>query len=83
MPAVDVKAERGINARSSTNWCAGTSIARSWATLPSIVTSPRTLTGCPQARSIGPGAPSEAVSCPRRCFHSSPHTFRFTSTTSS
>ena len=42
-----------------------------------------TLTGWPQARSTGAGASSTAVSRPSRCFHSSPQTFRLTSTTSS
>ena len=55
IPAVDVNAERGISARSSTHWFGGMSIARRTTMFPSILTSPRTWTGRPHARRITPG----------------------------
>ena len=42
IPAVEVKAPRGISVLSSTNWCAGTSSARRTAVEPESWTSPRT-----------------------------------------
>ena len=83
IPSVEANAVRGKSARSSTNWRGGTWTARSSARPSSIVTSPRTQTGCPQARSTGPGPSIEAVSCRSPTSHSSPQTLRFTSTTSS
>ena len=66
IPSVEREApSAGRAPRSSTNWRGGTWTARSSARPSSIVTSPRTQTGCPQARSTGPGPSIERRQLPQ------------------
>ena len=84
IPEVEVNAARGMSARSSTNW-SGRHAERAQVT-PSpverhVAADPDRVP--PGARDLPPGRVSVAVSRSRPTFHSSPQTFRLTSTTSS
>ena len=83
IPPVEAKAERGTSARSSTNWSAGTSSARSRTGCRRAERRHGRTPGCPRRERPGPARSGSTVSLPSPVFHSSPQTFRLTSTTSS
>ncbi len=84
MPDVDVNAVRGMSVRSSTNWCAGTSTARSVARVPDeldVAAHPHGL--APGAEDLPRATSRSRRAGERRSSHWSPQTLRLTSTTSS